>query len=95
MENFIKIKNEKPNILIIGDIMIDKYIYCNINSFSKEASIPILNVFNVDYRLGGAANVCNNIKKLYYNCTLYSVVGNDKYGKKTLSFFSSWLSAER
>ena len=82
MNYFNKIKNVNPNILIIGDVMIDKYIYCDINNYSKETNIPILNITDTEYCLGGASNVCNNIKKLNYNCTLYSVIGNDAYGQK-------------
>ena len=81
MDYFIKIKNLNPNILIIGDVMIDKYIYCNINRFSKEESIPILDVTNTEYCIGGAGNVCNNIVKLNYKATLCSVLGNDNEAK--------------
>ena len=66
MDYFIKFKNLNPNILVIGDVMIDKYIYCDINRFSKEESIPILDVTNTEYCIGGAGNVCNNIVKLNY-----------------------------
>ena len=82
MDIFFEIKNVNPNVLVIGDIMIDKYIYCDINRFSKEANIPILDVSDIELSLGGAANVCNNIKKLNYKVTLCSVIGMDEDGDK-------------
>ena len=47
MDNYIKIKKREPSILIIGDVMLDKYIYCNVNRYSKEANITILDVIQV------------------------------------------------
>lgn len=82
MDIFFEIKNKNPNILVIGDVMIDKYIYCDVNRFSKEANIPILDITDIELSLGGAANVCNNIKKLNYNVTLCSVIGKDEDGDK-------------
>ena len=89
MDFLIEIEKTNPNIFVIGDVMIDKYIYCDVNNFSKETNIPILDVTKVDYCLGGAANVCNNIRKLNYNCTLCSVIGNDKYGNKLKSLLDN------
>ena len=47
MDVFFEIKNINPNILVIGDVMIDKYIYCDVNRFSKEANIPILDITDI------------------------------------------------
>ncbi len=66
------------NVLIIGDVMIDSYLWGNVNRISPEAPVPILNLQNREYRLGGAANVALNIKALGANAILCSVLGDDK-----------------
>lgn len=68
------------NILVIGDVMIDAYLNGKVNRISPEAPVPILNVKDRDYRLGGAANVASNLKKLGANPILCSVIGNDEKG---------------
>lgn len=69
--------NEK-NVLIIGDVMIDSYIWGKVERISPEAPVPIINVKKREDRLGGAANVALNIKSLGANPILCSVIGNDK-----------------
>lgn len=66
------------NVLIIGDVMIDSYIWGKVDRISPEAPVPIINVKKREDRLGGAANVALNIKSLGANAILCSVVGNDK-----------------
>ena len=70
---------EKINAIIIGDAMIDSYMWGNINRQSPEAPIPIVDIDRYEKRLGGAANVASNIKALGANAILCSVIGaNDK-----------------
>lgn len=69
------------NILVIGDVMIDAYLNGKVSRISPEAPVPILNVKDRDYRLGGAANVAGNLKKLGANPILCSVIGQDDKGK--------------
>jgi D-beta-D-heptose 7-phosphate kinase/D-beta-D-heptose 1-phosphate adenosyltransferase len=64
-------------ILVIGDIIIDIYYYCRTNRNAPEANIPIYNVEDKVYILGGAANVATNFKNLNCNIELVSVMGND------------------
>jgi rfaE bifunctional protein kinase chain/domain len=66
------------NVLIIGDVMIDSYIWGKVDRISPEAPVPIINVKKREDRLGGAANVALNIKSLGANAILCSVVGEDK-----------------
>lgn len=68
------------NVLVIGDVMIDAYLNGKVNRISPEAPVPILNVKDRDYRLGGAANVASNLKKLGANPILCSVIGADSKG---------------
>lgn len=69
------------NVLVIGDVMIDAYLNGKVNRISPEAPVPILNVKDRDYRLGGAANVAANLIKLGANPILCSVIGEDDKGK--------------
>ncbi len=73
--NFKKIK-----VLIVGDAMIDSYMWGSINRQSPEAPIPIVNIEKHEKRLGGAANVASNIKALGATPILCSVIGNEDKG---------------
>lgn len=73
---FEKIKN--LNIVIIGDVMIDSYIWGNVDRISPEAPVPIVTVNKRANRLGGAANVALNIKAMGATPVLCSVIGCDK-----------------
>ena len=77
MDIYLNIKKKNVHILVVGDIILDKYIYCSVNRYSKEVDIPILDITTTAYHIGGAGNVCNNLKHLGFNCTIASVVGND------------------
>jgi len=74
------------NVLVIGDVMIDAYLNGKVNRISPEAPVPILNVKDRDYRLGGAANVASNLKKLGANPILCSVIGADEKGELFLNY---------
>tara|TARA_Y100001970_G_scaffold291792_2_gene430330 strand:+ start:760 stop:1722 length:963 start_codon:yes stop_codon:yes gene_type:complete len=76
-----KIFNDKT-VLVLGDIILDHFIYGLSDRISPEAPVPIVQVQSENYNLGGAANVANNIKKLGGNCILVGSIGNDSYGKK-------------
>ncbi len=65
------------NVLIIGDVMIDAYMWGNVNRISPEAPVPIVAITKKENRLGGAANVALNIQAMGANPILCSIVGND------------------
>lgn len=67
-------------VLIIGDVMIDSYIYGDINRISPEAPVPVVLVKHKEDRLGGAANVARNIHAMGAKPILCSVIGNDSKG---------------
>lgn len=77
---FERIANLK--VAVIGDVMIDSYIYGKVNRMSPEAPVPIVDVFKKENRLGGAANVALNIKALGATPYLISVLGDDGDGRK-------------
>lgn len=64
-------------VLIIGDVMIDAYLWGNVDRISPEAPVPIVQVHRRANRLGGAANVALNIKALGAEPIICSVIGND------------------
>lgn len=68
----------KKRILILGDIMLDTYIWGSVNRISPEAPVPVVLVDENESRLGGAGNVAMNIKQLGAVPLLISVTGNDK-----------------
>jgi len=68
---------EKLRILVVGDLMADKYVYGNAERLSPEAAVPVVKVKKEEYRLGGAANVANNAKQLGATVLLCGVVGYD------------------
>lgn len=80
--NYSKIFREfrKKNILVIGDLILDRYIWGKVNRISPEAPVPIVEVTNEDFLLGGASNVANNIVALGGSATIIGVVGNDRAG---------------
>jgi len=73
------------NILIIGDVMIDSYMWGKVNRISPEAPVPIIMSTKQENRLGGAANVALNVQALGANPILCSVIGKDA---KSKTFYS-------
>ncbi|MBI1185710.1 D-glycero-beta-D-manno-heptose-7-phosphate kinase [bacterium] len=63
-------------VLIIGDVMIDAYLWGKVDRISPEAPVPVIAVKKKDYRLGGAANVAMNVANLGAKPMLCSVIGN-------------------
>ena len=69
-----KIKDKK--IFVVGDIMLDKYLFGKVERISPEAPVPIVEIADEDCRLGGAANVAKNLVDLGIDTTLISISGN-------------------
>ncbi len=74
----------KTKILVVGDLILDHYIWGRVNRVSPEAPVPVVHVNSESYRLGGAANVYHNISTLGGQVELCGVVGDDSYGKHIL-----------
>ena len=73
---------QSKRVLIIGDIMLDEYHWCDVNRISPEAPVPICKVNNTTLLPGGAANVAANIISLSSEAHLIGVIGNDSSGEK-------------
>lgn len=76
---------KKKKILIIGDLILDKYIWGKVNRISPEAPVPVVEVSKEEFLLGGAANVAHNIVSLGGHATVVGVAGKDSSGKTILS----------
>jgi len=82
VQNIDLSKFENKRILIVGDIMLDEFVYTTSNRKSPEhKDVPVLNIENKKQYLGGAANVALNIKKLKAIPYLVGTVGNDEAGQ--------------
>lgn len=68
-------------VLIIGDVILDEYIWGDVNRISPEAPVPVLEIASETTRTGGAANVAQNIVNLGGRVELIGVVGDDRNGK--------------
>lgn len=68
----------KPAILVIGDLMVDHYIWGNATRLSPEAPVPIVNVKNETTTLGGAGNVVQNLVSLGAKVIVAGIIGNDQ-----------------
>src|SRR3989338_92745 len=86
-EKLLKIINKFKNkkILVLGDIMLDKYIWGEVSRISPEAPVQIVNVLKESYAPGGAANVANNIAALNGKASMVGIVGNDEANKILLN----------
>ena len=73
----INFKNENPKILVIGDLMIDHYLWGKCERISPEAPVQIVNIDKENSVLGGAGNVINNLRALGSRVDVLSVVGDD------------------
>ena len=71
----IDLKISNPRILVIGDLMIDHYLWGSCNLISPEAPVQVIDVENESYYLGGAGNVVNNLKSLGADVEVISVIG--------------------
>jgi rfaE bifunctional protein kinase chain/domain len=67
-------------ILVVGDVMLDRYWFGEVERISPEAPVPVVKIARSEERPGGAANVARNAAALGANATLLSVVGNDEPG---------------
>jgi D-glycero-beta-D-manno-heptose-7-phosphate kinase len=74
-----KFKNLR--ILIVGDVMVDEYLWGEVNRISPEAPVPVVSCIKREYRMGGAANVAVNIKSLEAEPVICSVTGDDETGE--------------
>jgi rfaE bifunctional protein kinase chain/domain len=81
----------RVRVLVVGDVMLDRYWFGNVNRISPEAPVPVVHVQRTEERPGGAANVARNITALDGGATLLAVVGQDEAAESLVRL----LAAER
>ena len=81
--------NKKTNILVIGDLMIDHYLWGSCDRISPEAPVQVINVKKESSVLGGAGNVINNLVALGSNVDVISVIGNDNVANELKSLLKN------
>jgi len=69
-------------VLVVGDVMLDRYWFGDVSRISPEAPVPVVRVTRDDERLGGAANVARNLVALGAGAVLMGVVGDDEPGRR-------------
>jgi len=75
-------KLSKASVLVVGDVMLDRYWYGAVDRISPEAPVPIVRITHEEERNGGAANVAYNVVTLGAQSSLLTVVGNDEASHK-------------
>lgn len=84
----IEFHNSAPNILVVGDLMIDSYLWGSSDRISPEAPVQIVNVDNENVMLGGAGNVVNNLNSLGAKVDIISVIGECKTSNEITELIS-------
>ncbi len=72
----------RQNILVVGDVMLDHFIWGRVSRISPEAPVPVVEVTKEDFYPGGAANVARNIRALGSQCQLMGLRGDDRSGEE-------------
>ncbi|MGX2972180.1 D-glycero-beta-D-manno-heptose-7-phosphate kinase [Helicobacter sp. T3_23-1059] len=81
----INLQKQHPKILVIGDLMVDHYIWGKCNRISPEAPVQVVNVKEESNRLGGACNVAANLIAFGAKVSLCGIIGKDEFGKWLIS----------
>jgi D-beta-D-heptose 7-phosphate kinase/D-beta-D-heptose 1-phosphate adenosyltransferase len=72
----------RAHLLVVGDLMLDRFIWGDVERISPEAPVPVMRVMAESYRLGGAANVIHNVLSLGANVTACGIIGRDMAGRR-------------
>jgi rfaE bifunctional protein kinase chain/domain len=89
MENYQQLFQEFSNLKVgvIGDVMLDTYMWGHVDRISPEAPVPIVALDKREYRIGGAGNVALNLQSLGARAFIISVTGNDADAERLSSLF--------
>ena len=82
-------KFSRCSVLVVGDLMIDEYIWGEVDRISPEAPVPVVVVQNEEYTLGGAGNVVNNLVALGAKVSVGGVIGTGRDGALLLEKLSA------
>src|SRR3546814_18875829 len=73
---------KRLKVLVVGDVMLDRYWFGEVDRISPEAPVPVVRVARREDRMGGSANVARNIVALGAQASLLGIVGGDEPGEK-------------
>ena len=73
---------ESVSVLVVGDIMLDRFVYGAVERISPESPVPILSIARENVMLGGAGNALSNLVHLYCKAQILSIIGDDENGVK-------------
>ncbi|HVU15371.1 MAG TPA: PfkB family carbohydrate kinase [Candidatus Didemnitutus sp.] len=73
---------DRVSVLVVGDVMLDRYIWGAVKRISPEAPVPVVEIDRETHTAGGAANVALNLRVLGVRCELFGIVGNDANGRE-------------
>ena len=76
---------KKARILVVGDIMLDKFVWGTVSRISPEAPVPVVWAKSESFMPGGASNVANNIRALGAEAYMCGIVGDDEPGRILVS----------
>lgn len=76
-QNFFQTKARKCKVLVIGDIMMDRYYYGDVKKFASDAPVPVAKIIKRKASLGAAANIANNLARLGCKTSIAGFVGDD------------------
>jgi D-beta-D-heptose 7-phosphate kinase/D-beta-D-heptose 1-phosphate adenosyltransferase len=83
-----RFKDQSPKILVVGDLMIDHYLYGHCERISPEAPVQVVNIRQEKRQLGGAGNVVNNLITLGAQVKLVSVIGDDDAARQLIDLLT-------
>lgn len=83
------LKESKPNILVVGDLMIDHYLWGSCERISPEAPVQVVDIAKETTVLGGAGNVINNLNTLGATVSVSSVIGDDDIGDELIEMLNT------
>jgi rfaE bifunctional protein kinase chain/domain len=86
---------KKSRVVVMGDVMLDCYLWGTVNRISPEAPVPVVNIQKETWALGGAANVANNLRHLEVEPVLIGVAGEDDSSRKLESLLRKWSISSR
>jgi D-beta-D-heptose 7-phosphate kinase/D-beta-D-heptose 1-phosphate adenosyltransferase len=82
IEKYLKYEISQCRVIVLGDVMLDGYLYGDVSRISPEAPVPVSHITKRKETLGGAANVAHNLAKLGCQTDIVGVIGDDGYAKK-------------
>ena len=89
MEKANREQFSKARLLVVGDVMLDRYWFGDTNRISPEAPVLVVQVGKIDERLGGAANVARNVAALGAKTMILGVIGDDEAGRRVTDLLKS------